>query len=91
MYGGTCGQGSASVPREDDFGTQGLLAVTFPEAVRRVEREGDGGATYSDLRADSSSDERLGEKYCDNQSGGHEADSRSTFGLSLDSGVDEVR
>jgi hypothetical protein len=80
------------VPREDDFGTQGLFAVMFPEAVRRVERDGASAAEDSDLRADSSSDDKgLDEKYCDSQSGGHGIDSPSTFGLSLDSGVREVR
>ena len=64
----------------------------FPEAVRRrVERADDGGVTYSELRADSSPDERPGEKYCDSQSGSHEDDSRSDFGLSPDSVVNEVR
>src|SRR5437016_14375790 len=62
-----------------------------PEAVRCVERADDDGATCSELRADSSTGERLGEKYCDSQSGGHEYDSRSDFGASLDSGVNEVR
>jgi hypothetical protein len=91
VYGGTGGQGSASKPREYDFGTRGLGAVMVPEAVRRVERADDDGATCSELRADSSPGERLGEKYCDSQSGGHEDDSRSDFGVSLDSEVNEVR
>jgi hypothetical protein len=52
MYGGTRGQGSASVPREDGFGNQGILAETSPGVVRRGERAEDDGATYSELRSD---------------------------------------
>jgi hypothetical protein len=91
VYRGTGGQGSASKPREDDFGTQGLGTVMAPEPIRRVERADDDGATSLELRADSSTDERLGEKYCDSQSGGHEEDSRSAFGVTLDSEVNEIR
>ena len=78
------------MPREYDFGTQGLGAVMVPEAVRRVEKADDDDATCSELRADPSPGERLGEKYCDSQSGGHEDDSRSDLGVSLDSEVNEV-
>ena len=74
------------MPREDAFGTQGLFAVMLPETGRRVERDGAVLTEDSDLRADSSSDKGLDEKYCDSQSGGHGINSSSTFGLSPDSG-----
>ena len=65
--------------------------MMVPEAVRRLESADDEGATCSELRADSSMGKRFGEKYCDSQSGGHEEGSRSAFGVTLDSGVNEVR
>ena len=65
--------------------------MMFPEAFRRVEKTDDDGATDSEVREDSQPDERLGEKYCDSQSGGHKDDFCAVFAMWPDSKGSEVR